>query len=51
MSQEFIAIIGAVIGLAAPGERVGKVESTLGGRIARHEVATEGFIKSQSTPQ
>ena len=38
MSQELIAIIGAVIGLAAPGERVGKVESTLGGRIARHEV-------------
>ena len=32
-------------------ERIGKLETALGERIARLEVATEGFIKPQSTPQ
>ena len=62
MSQELIGIIGAatvlagiiVTGqwamrrdLAALGECVGKVENTLGERMARLEVATEGFIEPQ----
>ena len=32
-------------------ERIGKLETALVERIARLEVATEGFIKPQSTPQ
>ena len=32
-------------------ERIGKLETSLVERIARLEVATEGFIKPQSTPQ
>ncbi len=60
-----IAILGAVIGLAAfivpaicgvrkdivaLGERMSIVELGLVERIARLEVATEGFVKLQSTP-
>ena len=62
MSPKWIGIIGATIvlagiivtgqwvmrrDLAALGECVGKVESTLGERMARLEVATEGFIEPQ----
>ena len=32
-------------------DRVGRLEAALVERIARLEVATEGFIKPQSTPQ
>ena len=32
-------------------DRIGKLETALVERIARLEVATEGFIKPQSTPQ
>ncbi len=32
-------------------DRIGKLETSLVERIARLEVATEGFIKPQSTPQ
>ena len=32
-------------------DRIGKLETALGERIARLEVATEGFIKPQSTTQ
>ena len=56
MSQELIGIIAALservskveLGLV---DRIGKLETSLVERIARLEVATEGFIKPQSTPQ
>ena len=45
--------MGARVGKVELGlvERIGKLETALGERIARLEVATEGFIKPQSTPQ
>ena len=47
-----IAALGERVGQVALGlvERIGKLESNLGERIARLEVATERFIKPQSTP-
>ena len=48
-----IAALGERVGKVELGlvERIGKLETALGERIARLEVATEGFIKPQSTPQ
>ena len=48
-----IAALGERVGKVELGlvDRIGKLESALGERIARLEVATEGFIKPQSTPQ
>ena len=48
-----IAVLGERVGKVALGlvERIGKLETALVERIARLEVATEGFIKPQSTPQ
>ncbi len=48
-----IAALGERVGKVELGlvDRIGKLETALGERIARLEVATEGFIKPQSTPQ
>ena len=48
-----IAALGERVGKVELGlvERIGKLETSLVERIARLEVATEGFIKPQSTPQ
>ena len=52
-TRKDIAALGERVGKVELGlvERIGKLESNLGERIARLEVATEGFIKPQSTPQ
>ena len=48
-----IAALGERVGKVELGlvDRIGKLETALVERIARLEVATEGFIKPQSTPQ
>ena len=48
-----IAALGERVGKVELGlvDRIGKLEKSLVERIARFEVATEGFIKPQSTPQ
>ena len=48
-----IAALGERVGKVELGlvDRIGKLETSLVERIARLEVATEGFIKPQSTPQ
>ena len=46
-------LLGERVGKVELGlvDRIGKLETSLVERIARLEVATEGFIKPQSTPQ
>ena len=48
-----ITALGERVGKVELGlvDRVGRLEAALVERIARLEVATEGFIKPQSTPQ
>ena len=48
-----IAALGERMGKVELGlvDRIGKLETALVERIARLEVATEGFIKPESTPQ
>ena len=48
-----IAALGERVGKVELGlvDRIGKLETSLVERIARLEVATEGFIKPQSTSQ
>ena len=48
-----IAALGECVGKVELGlaDRIGKLETSLVERIARLEVATEGFVKPQSTPQ
>ena len=48
-----IEALGERVGKVELGlvDRVGRLEAALVERIARLEVATEGFIKPQSTPQ
>ena len=52
MRRDIAALIDRVgkveLGLV---DRIGKLETSFVERIARLEVATEGFIKPQSTPQ
>ena len=52
-TQKDIAALGERVGKVELGlvDRIGKLETALVERIARLEVATEGFIKPQSTPQ
>ena len=52
-TQKDMAALGDRVGKVELGlvERIGKLETALVERIARLEVATEGFIKPQSTPQ
>ena len=51
--RQEIAALGERVGKVELGlvDRIGKLETSLVERIARLEVATEGFIKPQSTPQ
>ena len=52
-TRKDIAALGERVGKVELGlvDRIGKLETALVERIARLEVATEGFIKPQSTPQ
>ena len=52
-TQRDIAALGERVGKVELGlvDRIAKLETSLVERIARLEVATEGFIKPQSTPQ
>ena len=52
-TRKDIAALGERVGQVELGlvDRIGKLETRLVERIARLEVATEGFIKPQSTPQ
>ena len=52
-TRKDIAVLGERMGKVELGlvDRIGKLETALVERIARLEVATEGFIKPQSTPQ
>jgi hypothetical protein len=52
-TRKDIAALGERVGKVELGlvDRIGKLETSLVERIARLEVATEGFIKPQSTPQ
>ena len=52
-TRKDIAALGERVGKVELGlvDRIGKLETSLVERIARLEVATEGFVKPQSTPQ